>query len=185
MQGLPSAVCDSRRANQRSYCSFPYGSWVSFADNFHYGIVIYISQGSLLCILCIFYILHVIILFLLHTQDYNADTVVLIYIVSCYFSSFRGKTSKRARDLHLLKTLKSHLRNNNEEEVLKTVSEIKTSGVRKQAVQALILSQHLTSSLLQGLLDIFLPVYCPGTEEEKGERVWLSIQKVSLRKGNK
>ncbi|ROT63084.1 hypothetical protein C7M84_019048 [Penaeus vannamei] len=82
-----------------------------------------------------------------------------------------GKTSKRARDLHLLKTLKSHLRNNNEEEVLKTVSEIKTSGVRKQAVQALILSQHLTSSLLQGLLDIFLPVYCPDAEEEKEDGV--------------
>lgn len=80
----------------------------------------------------------------------------------------RGKTSKRARDLHLLKTLKSHLRNNSEEEVLKTVSEIKTSGVRKQAVQALIQSQHLTSSLLQGLLDIFLPVYCPGVGEDKG-----------------
>ncbi|XP_042857706.1 rab3 GTPase-activating protein non-catalytic subunit-like [Penaeus japonicus] len=80
-----------------------------------------------------------------------------------------GKTSKRARDLHLLKTLKSHLRNNSEEEVLKTVSEIKTSGVRKQAVQALIQSQHLTSSLLQGLLDIFLPVYCPGVGEDKDD----------------
>ncbi|XP_047492248.1 rab3 GTPase-activating protein non-catalytic subunit-like [Penaeus chinensis] len=88
-------------------------------------------------------------------------------VIVPFHMALGGKTSKRARDLHLLKTLKSHLRNNNEEEVLKTVSEIKTSGVRKQAVQALILSQHLTSSLLQGLLDIFLPVYCPGTEEDK------------------
>ncbi|XP_037796977.1 rab3 GTPase-activating protein non-catalytic subunit-like [Penaeus monodon] len=92
-------------------------------------------------------------------------------VIVPFHMALGGKTSKRARDLHLLKTLKSHLRNNNEEEVLKTVSEIKTSGVRKQAVQALILSQHLTSSLLQGLLDIFLPVYCPGTEEEKEDGV--------------
>lgn len=92
-------------------------------------------------------------------------------VIVPFHMALGGKTSKRARDLHLLKTLKSHLRNNNEEEVLKTVSEIKTSGVRKQAVQALILSQHLTSSLLQGLLDIFLPVYCPDAEEEKEDGV--------------
>lgn len=75
-----------------------------------------------------------------------------------------GKTSKRARDLHLLKTLKSHLKGGNEEEVLTVMSEIKTMTVRKQAVLTLILSQHLTVSLLQGLLDLFLPIY--GVEEE-------------------
>lgn len=44
------------------------------------------------------------------------------------------------------------------------MSEIKTMAVRKQAVVTLILSQHLTVSLLQGLLDLFLPIY--GVEEE-------------------
>lgn len=81
-----------------------------------------------------------------------------------------GKTSRRARDLHLVKTLKSHLRNGNEEDVLSTTSEIKTSGVRKQAVTTLIMSQHLSVPLLQGLLERFLPLYAvvEETEDEDG-----------------
>ncbi|XP_042225418.1 rab3 GTPase-activating protein non-catalytic subunit-like isoform X1 [Homarus americanus] len=81
-----------------------------------------------------------------------------------------GKTSKRARDLHLVKTLKTHLRNGNEEEVLATMCEIKTAGVRKQAVLTLIMSQHLTVPLLQGLLDHFLSLYVvvDDTQDEEG-----------------
>lgn len=79
-----------------------------------------------------------------------------------------GKTSKRARDLHLVKTLKSHLRSGNEEEVLTTMTEIKTAGVRKLAVTTLIMSQHLTVLLLQGLLHHFLPLYGV-METENGE----------------
>ena len=48
--------------------------------------------------------------------------------------------------------------------MLTVMSEIKTMAVRKQAVAILILSQHLTVSLLQGVLDLFLPNY--GAEEE-------------------
>lgn len=80
-----------------------------------------------------------------------------------------GKTSKRARDLHLLKTLKSHIRSGSEAEVLTVMSEIKTMAVRKQAVVTLILSQHLTVSLLQGLLDLFLPIYSVEEEAEARE----------------
>lgn len=82
---------------------------------------------------------------------------------------YRGKTSKRARDLHLVKTLKSHLKSGNEAEVLTVISEIKTMAVRKQAVASLILSQHLTVSLLQGLLDLFLPMYAGDEEVEDSE----------------
>ncbi|XP_069162048.1 rab3 GTPase-activating protein non-catalytic subunit isoform X2 [Procambarus clarkii] len=80
-----------------------------------------------------------------------------------------GKTSKRARDLHLIKTLKTHLRNGNEDEVLATMAEIKTAGVRKQAVTTLVMSQHLTVPLLQGLLDHFIPIYA--VEETENEEL--------------
>lgn len=82
---------------------------------------------------------------------------------------YRGKTSKRARDLHLVKTIKSHLKSDNEVEVLTVISEIKTLAVRKQAVATLILSQHLTVSLLQGLLDLLLPIYAGEEEVEASE----------------
>lgn len=82
-----------------------------------------------------------------------------------------GKTSKRARDLHLVKTLKAHLKSGSEAEVLTVISEIKTMAVRKQAVATLILSQHLTVSLLQGLLDLFLPIYTREEEVEVKEGV--------------
>ncbi|XP_064085104.1 rab3 GTPase-activating protein non-catalytic subunit-like [Macrobrachium nipponense] len=76
-----------------------------------------------------------------------------------------GKTSKRARDLHLVKTLKSQLKNGNEEEVMATMAEIKTLGVRKQAIMTFVMSQHLTTTLLQAVLEYFLPLYNL-TEEE-------------------
>ncbi|XP_068227254.1 rab3 GTPase-activating protein non-catalytic subunit-like [Palaemon carinicauda] len=70
-----------------------------------------------------------------------------------------GKTSKRARDLHLVKTLKSQLKNGNEEEIMATVCEIKTLGVRRQAIMTFVMSQHLTTTLLQAVLEYFLPLY--------------------------
>ncbi|KAG0711257.1 Rab3 GTPase-activating protein non-catalytic subunit [Chionoecetes opilio] len=83
-----------------------------------------------------------------------------------------GKTSKRARDLHLLKTLKSHIKGGNEAEVLKVMSEIKTMAARKQAVATLVLSQRLTVSLLQGVLDLFLPIYSVEEEVEAREDIY-------------
>ncbi|KAK7080271.1 Rab3 GTPase-activating protein non-catalytic subunit, partial [Halocaridina rubra] len=70
-----------------------------------------------------------------------------------------GKTSKRARDLHLLKTLKSQLKNGSEEEVMATISEIKTLGVRKQVITTFIMSQYLSASLLQGVVEFYKPIY--------------------------
>ncbi|CAL4058806.1 unnamed protein product, partial [Meganyctiphanes norvegica] len=80
-----------------------------------------------------------------------------------------GKTSKRARDLHLLKTLKTQMRSGTEEDVLHTLAEIKTIGIRKQALAQMIASQHITSTLLKGMLELLLPVYAKDQDKPEGE----------------
>ncbi|KAK4305761.1 hypothetical protein Pmani_022352 [Petrolisthes manimaculis] len=82
-----------------------------------------------------------------------------------------GKTSRRARDLHLVKSLKAHLRSGKEGDVLAVLEEVKTLGVRRQAVILLITSSHLTVTLLQGLLNIFMPLYVVQEEGEEGQNM--------------
>lgn len=83
-----------------------------------------------------------------------------------YTSINRGKTSRRARDLHLVKSLKAHLRSEKEGDVLAVLEEVKTLGVRRQAVITLITSSHLTVTLLQGMLNILMPLYAVQKEGE-------------------
>lgn len=80
-----------------------------------------------------------------------------------------GKTSKRARDLHLLKTLKMQMRSGSEEEVLQTLAEIKTIGVRKQALAQMTASQHITTTLLKGMLELLLPIYGQDQDKQEGD----------------
>ncbi|XP_076069479.1 rab3 GTPase activating protein [Oratosquilla oratoria] len=83
------------------------------------------------------------------------------------------KTSRRARDLHLLKTLKAQMRNpSNEEEVVHLIKEMRTSSVIHQALVMLIgTSRHMTASLLEDILTQLVPNYIGSEGENAGESV--------------
>ena len=76
------------------------------------------------------------------------------------FFYYSDKNSKRARDLHLLKKLKSFLKEgdyddeNLVEEVQKTMQELKTNDIRTQAIEMLSTSKYIIPDALSIAVNI-------------------------------
>ncbi|KAJ9600698.1 hypothetical protein L9F63_026164, partial [Diploptera punctata] len=72
------------------------------------------------------------------------------------------KNSKRARDLHLLKKLKTFLKEDEYDddklidEVQKTVQELKTNEIRMQAVEMLSTNKHISPDALAVAIDVIV-----------------------------
>lgn len=64
-----------------------------------------------------------------------------------------GKTSRQARDIHLLKTIKTALRTKPADHILSLVKEVKTSTIKIQLVNVLVNSKYLTVNLAKDILE--------------------------------
>lgn len=93
----------------------------------------------------------------LNIKIYSPYFICLTTICFLYYSD---KNSKRARDLHLLKKLKAFLKAGDYddeklvEEVRKTVQELKTNGVRTQAIEMLSTSKYIVPDALSIAVNI-------------------------------
>jgi hypothetical protein len=73
---------------------------------------------------------------------------------------FSDKNSKRARDLHLLKKLKTFLKEGEYddekliEEVKKTIQELKTNDIRIQTIEMLSTSKYIIPDALEVALSV-------------------------------
>lgn len=89
-----------------------------------------------------------ILLSVLHLSDYH-----------CFFH-YSDKNSKRARDLHILKKLKTFLKEGDYddeklvEEVQKTMQELKTNDIRTQAIEMLSTSKYVIPDALSIAVNI-------------------------------
>jgi hypothetical protein len=88
----------------------------------------------------------------------------MLHLFACHSFFFfwycSDKNSKRARDLHLLKKLKTFLKEgdyNDEklvEEVRKTMQELKTNDIRTQAIEMLSTSKYIIPDALSSAVNI-------------------------------
>ncbi|CAH1792515.1 unnamed protein product [Owenia fusiformis] len=92
------------------------------------------------------------------------------------------KNSRRARDMHLLKTMKTHLKENHQQtdglcaDISSAMTDIKQAGVKQQAIERILSTRYLSAKYMQSVLNELIaqfepqdPLSAPSAEGEETE----------------